>query len=142
VLVGDGPLRSQLEERVSRPDLKGRVEFVGFKNQQELPAYLAGADCLVLPSDGTETWGLIVNEAMACGTPAIVSTACGCAPDLIDEGQTGYSFPLGDTHALADRLRMFIQNKDRDWASAVRAKVAEYSMVQATDGLMKAIRSN
>jgi glycosyltransferase involved in cell wall biosynthesis len=142
VLVGDGPLRPQLEERARRPDLKGRVEFAGFKNQQELPAYLAGADCLVLPSDGTETWGLIVNEAMACGTPAIVSTACGCAPDLIVHDQTGYSFPLGDTHALADRLRLFIQNKDRDWGASVRKKVAEYSMVQATDGLMKAIRSN
>jgi glycosyltransferase involved in cell wall biosynthesis len=142
VLVGDGPLRPQLEERAGRPDLKGRVEFAGFKNQQELPAYLAGADCLVLPSDGTETWGLIVNEAMACGTPAIVSTACGCEPDLIVHDQTGYSFPLGDTHALADRLRLFIQNKDRDWGASVRKKVAEYSMVQATDGLMKAIRSN
>jgi len=142
VLVGDGPLRGQLEERASRPDLKGRVEFTGFKNQQELPAYLAGADCLVLPSDGTETWGLIVNEAMACGTPAIVSRACGCEPDLIDEGETGYSFPLGDTHALTNRLRLFGQNKDRDWGSAVRKKVAEYSMAQATDGLMKAIRSN
>ena len=142
VLVGDGPLRGQLEERAARPDLKGRVEFAGFKNQQELPAYLAAADCLVLPSDGTETWGLVVNEAMACGTTAIVSTACGCQPDLIVEGETGYSFPLGDTHALTDRLRLFGQNKDRDWGSAVRKKVAEYSMAQATDGLMKAIRSN
>ena len=78
VLVGDGPLRSELEKRAAKPDLKGRAEFAGFKNQQELPAYLAEADCLVLPSDGTETWGLIVNEAMACGTPAIVSTGCGC----------------------------------------------------------------
>ncbi len=141
VLVGDGPLRPQLEERAGRPDLKGRVEFAGFKNQQELPAYLAGADCLVLPSDGTETWGLIVNEAMACGTPAIVSTACGCEPDLIVHDQTGYSFPLGDTHALADRLRLFIQNKDRDWASAVRAKIDGFSIKKATEGLARAIGS-
>jgi glycosyltransferase involved in cell wall biosynthesis len=101
--------------------------------------YLAGADCLVLPSDGTETWGLIVNEAMACGTPAIVSRACGCEPDLIDEGETGYSFPLGDTHALADRLKLFTQNKDRDWGSAVRAKISEYSIEKATDGLLNAL---
>lgn len=141
VLVGDGPLRPQLEKRAGRPDLKGRVEFAGFKNQQELPAYLAGADCLVLPSDGTETWGLIVNEAMAGGTPAIVSTACGCEPDLIVQGETGYSFPLGDTHALADRLRSFIQNKDRDWASAVRAKIDGFSMQKATKGLARAIGS-
>jgi glycosyltransferase involved in cell wall biosynthesis len=141
VLVGDGPLRSQLEERAARPDLKGRVEFAGFKNQQELPAYLAGADCLVLPSDGTETWGLIVNEAMACGTPAIVSTACGCAPDLIDEGETGYSFKLGDVQELVECLRHFSKNKKRGWTAKVREKIVHYSATEATDGLMRAVAS-
>jgi len=142
VLVGDGPLRSQLEERAAKPDLMGRVEFAGFKNQQELPAYLAAADCLVLPSDGTETWGLIVNEAMACGTPAIVSTACGCQPDLIVDGQSGYSFPLGDTHALADQLRLFVKNKERNWASAVRAKIGQYTIENATEGLVSAMAAH
>jgi glycosyltransferase involved in cell wall biosynthesis len=141
VLVGDGPLRSQLEERASRPDLKGRVEFAGFKNQQELPAYLTGADCLVLPSDGTETWGLIVNEAMACGTPAIVSTACGCEPDLIVEGETGYSFEFGNVEALAECLRHFCKNKKRGWTAKVREKIAHYSATEATDGLMRAVAS-
>jgi len=139
VLVGDGPLREQLKARAEKPDLKGRVEFVGFKNQKELPAYLAEADCLVLPSDGTETWGLIVNEAMACGKPAIVSEACGCAPDLIEEGETGYSFKLGDTRALAGRLREFVKHKDRDWATKVRAKIGQYTMEKATEGLARAI---
>ena len=139
VLVGDGPLRSQLEERASRPDLNGRVEFAGFKNQQELPAYLAGADCVVLPSDGTETWGLIVNEAMACGTPAIVSMACGCTPDLIEEAKTGYSYPLGNVDALADQIRAFIANRERNWGSALRAKLADYSMEKATVGLFQAV---
>ncbi len=138
VLVGDGPLREQLKARAQKPDLKGRVELVGFKNQKELPAYLAAADCLVLPSDGTETWGLIVNEAMAVGKPAIVSEACGCAPDLIEEGETGYSFPLGDTRALAGRLREFVKHKDRDWADKVRAKISQYTMEKATEGLARA----
>ena len=139
VLVGDGPLRGELEARAGKPDLAGRVEFAGFKNQKELPAYLAAADCLVLPSDGTETWGLIVNEAMACGKPAIVSEACGCAPDLIEEGETGYSFKLGDTRALAERLREFVKHKDRDWATKVRAKIDQYTMQKATEGLARAI---
>jgi glycosyltransferase involved in cell wall biosynthesis len=167
VLVGDGPLRSQLEERAKQNDLMeevgrspfaeraglreggelchreggriSRVLFAGFRNQGQLPAYLAGAGCLVLPSDGTETWGLIVNEAMACGTPAIVSTACGCEPDLIVDGQTGYSFTLGDTQALADRLGEFIRNQDRDWSPAVRKKIAQYTMIKATSGLLHAI---
>jgi glycosyltransferase involved in cell wall biosynthesis len=139
VLVGDGPLRPQLEERARRPDLKGRVEFAGFKNQQELPAYLAGADCLVLPSDGTETWGLIVNEAMACSTPAIVSTACGCEPDLIVQGETGYSFRLGDVQGLAECLRRFVTKKDQDWSGNVRAKISQFSIEKATEGLARAM---
>ena len=142
VLVGDGPLRPQLEERASRPDLKGRVEFAGFKNQQELPAYLAGADCLVLPSDGTETWGLIVNEAMACGKPAIVSTACGCQPDLIVEGETGYSFMLGDVQGLAECMRRFVARKDQDWSGSVRAKIGQYTIEKATEGLARAMAAS
>ena len=142
VLVGDGPLRSQLEERAARPDLKGRVEFAGFKNQQELPAYLAGADCLVLPSDGRETWGLIVNEAMACGAPAIVSTACGCEPDLIDEGETGYSFQLGDVKGLVKCLRRFVARKDQDWSGKVRAKISQFTIEKATEGLARAMAAS
>jgi glycosyltransferase involved in cell wall biosynthesis len=139
ILVGDGPLRGQLEQRASRPDLKGRVEFAGFKNQGELPKYLKFSDCLVLPSDGTETWGLIVNEAMACGTPAIVSEACGCCPDLIERGKTGYSYPLGDVDALAERMRQFISDRNYDWPSAVRAKIGNYTMAKATAGLFQAV---
>ena len=139
VLVGDGPLKERLEARANQPDLKGRVEFVGFKNQKELPAYLAGADCLVLPSDGTETWGVIVNEAMACGLPAIASDACGCCPDLIEKGKTGYSFPVGDTHALAARMGQFISNRNQDWLSAVQGKIRNYTIEKATAGLFQAV---
>ena len=74
---------------------------MGFVNQSELPAVYASADVLVLPSDGQETWGLVVNEAMACGVPAVVSDAVGCGPDLIEPGRTGATFPFGDIAALA-----------------------------------------
>jgi len=91
-----------------------------------------------LPSDGTETWGLIVNEAMACGTPAIVSRACGCEPDLIVEGETGYSFPVGDIKALAERMRLFVKNRSRSWGESVQTKIKGYSMAKATNGLRQA----
>ena len=139
VLVGDGPLKEQLKARAEKPDLTGRVEFVGFKNQMELPAYLAAADCLVLPSDGTETWGLIVNEAMACGTPAIVSEACGCEPDLIVQGETGYSFQLGNTETLSKCMRLFMEKGRTSFQSAVSEKICAYSMNEATRGLQKAL---
>jgi glycosyltransferase involved in cell wall biosynthesis len=102
--VGDGPERAGLEHRVTALGLADRVTIVGFVNQREIPSWLAAADCLVLPSDSLETWGLAVNEAMAAGLPVIVSDAVGCAPDLVVEGVNGYTFPLGDVEALHDRL--------------------------------------
>ena len=103
VLVGSGELEDALREAATS-ELEVPVHFAGFKNQSELPQYYVGADLLVLPSDGGETWGLVVNEAMACGLPAVVSDAVGCAPDLIDAGETGEVFPMGDIEALADAL--------------------------------------
>ena len=108
VFVGSGELENELRALAMREDV--RVHFAGFKNQSELPACYAAADALVLPSDN-ETWGLVVNEAMACGTPAIVSNAVGCAPDMIDEGKTGFTFPAGDADALAERLAKLAQMK-------------------------------
>jgi len=64
----------------------------------------------VLPSDAGETWGLVVNEAMACGRPAIVSDQVGCAPDLVLNGNTGFIFPFGDRTALANALQQLIED--------------------------------
>ena len=137
--VGDGPMRAQMEEEVRVNRLEERVEFLGFKNQRELPALLASIDCLILP--GNESWGLVVNEAMACGKPAIVSKACGCAPDLIEEGKTGFSFPCGNIQALANAMGKFCQAADQDWQTAVQTKIKEHSIAEATNGLMKALQA-
>jgi glycosyltransferase involved in cell wall biosynthesis len=102
LVVGAGVLMGQALEFVARHNLP--VTFAGFLNQSEIPCAYVAADCLVLPSDHGETWGLVVNEAMACGRPAIVSDRVGCAADLVTEGLTGSVFPYGDTAALADRL--------------------------------------
>ena len=69
------------------------ASFTGFLNQTEISRAYVAADCLVLPSDHGETWGLVVNEALASGLPCIVSDACGCAEDLA--GQQ-FSFPMGN----------------------------------------------
>ena len=78
-----------------------RATFTGFLNQTEISRAYVAADCLVLPSDYGETWGLVVNEAVASGLPCIVSNACGCAEDLVGPN---WSFPLGNIAALADRI--------------------------------------
>jgi len=81
-----------------------RASFTGFLNQTEIPRAYAAADCLVLPSDHGETWGLVVNEAMACGLPCVVSDACGCAEDMVVPVDPALSYPCGDTDALAKSI--------------------------------------
>lgn len=78
--------------------------FAGFLNQTEISKAYVAADCMVLPSDSRETWGLVVNEAMASGLPCIVSDACGCAEDLVAPLNPSYRFPLGNYNSLASSL--------------------------------------
>jgi len=83
-----------------------RASFLGFLNQSEISRAYATADCLVLPSDQKETWGLVVNEAMASGLPCIVSNACGCAEDLVEPIRPDLSYPMGDVTALEHAMQI------------------------------------
>src|SRR5205807_920130 len=94
LMVGDGPLRTACE--VETNQRRAPVGFTGFLNQSEIVGAYAAADYLVLPSDGGETWGLVVNEAMACGLPCIVTDKVGCGPDMIVPNRTGSVYRMGD----------------------------------------------
>jgi glycosyltransferase involved in cell wall biosynthesis len=83
---------------------KTHASFAGFLNQTEMSKAYVAADCLVLPSNHGETWGLVVNEAMASGLPCIASDACGCSEDLVAPINANFRFPLGDTNAMAGAL--------------------------------------
>lgn len=91
VLLGDGPLRGELNRLISELGLDGAVQLPGFKQYHELPVYYAFAGAFIHAST-TEQWGLVVNEAMASGLPVLVSNRCGCAGNLVREGKNGYSF--------------------------------------------------
>ncbi len=80
------------------------ASFAGFLNQSEIAGAYAAADALVLPSDAKETWGLVVNEAMASGLPCVVSDACGCAEDLVQSLRPDLCYPVGDIDALVAAL--------------------------------------
>jgi glycosyltransferase involved in cell wall biosynthesis len=75
--------------------------FAGFLNQTEISRAYVAADCLVLPSDHGETWGLVVNEALASDLRCLVSDACGCAEDLAGHE---FSFPMGNLKVLSHKL--------------------------------------
>lgn len=102
VLVGSGPQERQLRETVRANGIPG-VHFVAWKQYDALPPYYALASCLVLASV-SEPWGLVVNEAMACGLPVLVSERCGCVPELCREGENGYRFAPDSTDGLAELM--------------------------------------
>jgi glycosyltransferase involved in cell wall biosynthesis len=102
-----------------------------------MPSIYAASDLLVLPSDHQETWGLVVNEAMACGLPAVVSDAVGCGPDLIEAGRTGAVFPLGDTTALAEAVRSTLALEPASVRRDLGEKVAAYSPAAAARGILQ-----
>jgi len=141
IIVGSGPEERGLRQQAEM--LGAPVYFAGFKNQTELPAAYAAADCFVLPSV-VESWGLVVNEAMACGLPAIVSDAAGCAPDLVVPGETGFRYPGGDAPQLWDCLARFVDVFAQDptmFDARVREHIARYSCDEAVSGALAALEA-
>jgi len=139
LIVGDGPLRAGLEATVKKKNLQ--ASFTGFLNQTEIPKAYTVADALVLPSDVGETWGLVVNEAFACGLPAIISDRAGCVLDLIPSGRTGRAYKCGDIKQLSRALTEFAQDPARLklMGKEARKKIKEYSIDTAVKNTISAI---
>jgi glycosyltransferase involved in cell wall biosynthesis len=137
LVVGAGPAEARLRA-LARAQ---RVTFAGFLNQTELGRAHGAADCLVLPS-ARETWGLVVNEALAAGLPCVVSDGVGCAPDLVTAGETGEQFPAGDVAALSNALARVRTRlaAGHDFAPACGARAAAHSFAAASEGLVAACR--
>jgi rhamnosyl/mannosyltransferase len=106
VVVGEGRLRAQLEHHALRGGAAERIFFLGDMPQDLLPAYYAAADVLVLPSSHrSEAYGLVLLEAMACGTP-VISTELQTGTSFVNlAGETGLVVPPRDPRALADAIR-------------------------------------
>jgi glycosyltransferase involved in cell wall biosynthesis len=140
LMVGDGPLRAACEREAARLDAP--VRFAGFLNQTAILQAYASADVLVLPSS-SETWGLVVNEAMICGLPCMVSDRVGCGPDLIQSGETGWVFPAEDVSRLADAMEAAARGRaaTADMGCKARVLSASFSPEIAADQVAQAIRS-
>jgi glycosyltransferase involved in cell wall biosynthesis len=140
LVVGSGALEAELRRRAVEQGV--RAAFLGFLNQSEIVRAYAASDCLVLPSQ-SETWGLVVNEALAVGLPCVVNERVGCFPDLIVPNETGEVYSMGDVAALEaalGRVRRRIE-EGWDWKPACRARAARYSFAAATKGLVEACRT-
>ena len=109
ILIGNGILENELKEKYAKIV---NLHFIDFQNQTMMPVVYRLGDVFVLPSSGPgETWGLSVNEAMACNRPVIVSDKAGCAVDLVEEGKNGYIFKVGDVGDLAKKMCLIFENK-------------------------------
>ncbi|MGH7565427.1 MAG: glycosyltransferase family 4 protein, partial [Gemmatimonadota bacterium] len=136
LVVGAGEVEVEARRFAERHDL--RAVFAGFLNQSEISRAYVVADCLVLPSDYGETWGLVINEAMLHGLPSIVSDRVGCGPDLVDDGVTGRVFPFGDVDALARAMVETAAREDqrREMGRRARLRVDAYSAERAVEGTL------
>ena len=103
VLVGDGPRRKVLEKYIKDND-PDKIHLLPFSSQEDLRSIYRRSLCFILPSRHGETWGLVVNEAMASGLPVLVSNQVGCASTLVKDGVNGFTFSPDDTDKLSDLM--------------------------------------
>ena len=142
VIAGDGPERNSLERRASKLGIAERVRFLGFLNQSQLPSAYSAADVFVLPSL-FEPFGLVVNEAMLCGCPVVVSDRVGAKYDLVRPEENGYVFPAGDVTALASILREIFSDAEKRarLGAAARQRMETWSPREYSEGMVQAVKS-
>jgi len=138
-MAGNGELMTETRAVAERAGV--RVTWCGFLNQSGMSRALAAADCVAVPSRW-ESWGLIVNEALASGTPCVVSDRVACASDLVRDDVSGYVHAVGDVESLARALqRVSAASRcgliTRD---SCRAMAVTHSFECATDGVVAAAR--
>ncbi len=140
VLLGDGPLKTEIKKSISELGLETLIHLPGFKQYDELPAYFGLAGAFVHAST-TEQWGLVVNEAMASGLPILVSNRCGCAADLVSPGGNGFQFDPNNVDELAQLLRKISAGNFplADFGAASQRLIADWGTELFASGLRDAV---
>ncbi len=132
VYVGNGELEASLKKTAK--EIPG-VCFVPFQNQSRMPVVYRLGKVLCLPSKGPgETWGLTINEAMACGTPCLISDKAGSAADL-GAYPGNRVFLSGDVQDLVQKLSVMLKNDHIDNSHFLK----NWSYKQLVEGMLKAI---
>ena len=141
VLLGNGELMDDLKSFVSELGLENQVHFPGFIAYKDICSWYAAASVFVHPAT-SEQWGLVVNEAMAAGLPTLVSQTCGCMPDLMREGETGYSFDPTRLEDLVAKMLIVANNQGLRKAMGTAARVLiqqQYSADSFAEGVAAAV---
>ena len=107
VMVGEGVEHGRIERFIQKNHLTEKVKLLPFKTQSELKSIYHKSEAFIISSDNTETWGLVINESMACGIPVIASDQCGATHTLVKDGVNGYSFSLDDSNDLYNKMCLY-----------------------------------
>ena len=141
VFIGNGPLHQLLQNKITEQHRED-VFMIPFVQQEELIQYYHQAKGLILPSFYGETWGLVVNEAMAAGLPVLVSKECGCAETLIQEGMNGWSFDPHDVSRIAiaiEKLDALTQSQWEQMSLKSIEIIRGWGLPQFTKGMLDAL---
>jgi len=139
IFVGDGEQKELMEKAARKLD---NVQITPFQTQRELVHFYHQADVLCIPSIGpNETWGLVVNEAMAAGIPVIASHKVGCVADLIIPAKTGFVFDAGNADELEAILKSLKKGKLVEMGRHARQHIKFYSLQTAAGKLVDHLES-
>jgi glycosyltransferase involved in cell wall biosynthesis len=138
VFAGDGVCREELVKRAKQMSA-GTICFPGFAQRENLAGLYALSETLVLPTH-SDPWGLVVNEAMACGLPIIVSSVAGCSADLVEDGWNGYVVPPRDVEKLSVAIDTLVRHPELRQRMSGRSleRIRNYSPEASADGLAAA----
>ena len=138
VVVGEGPERNRLE--ALRAELEVRATFTGGRPWESVVEAYAASDVFALVSKH-EPWGVVVNEAAACGLPLVLSDRVGAARDLLRDGENGLLVPAGDVAAAADALRRLARDRDLRLRMGRRSRelVEGFGYGPSVDNLLAAV---
>lgn len=138
LFAGPGSERDWLQSQAAAWGLGSSLTFLGNQTSEEIGELLESSTALILPSR-KEPWGLVVNEALSYGCPVVVSEVCGCVPELVLNGVTGYAFPAGDVAALREAmLRVISLNEDRlETAKRCMEVISQYTPERAAAEILR-----
>jgi glycosyltransferase involved in cell wall biosynthesis len=141
VFAGTGTAHGGLVERATKI-VPGRIQFLGFEHREHLAEIYALADGLIFPTH-SDPWGLVVNEAMACSLPVIVTNVAGCALDLVQHGWNGFVIPPRDVSELTVAMASLAEDSGRRMEMGTRGKERIDGNSPATwaKGILEAVES-
>lgn len=139
IFIGDGYEKEKCLEYSKKNNINN-VVFLGFVNQKQIVNYYHLADFIIVPSK-FETWGLVVNEAMAASTGCIVTSSVGCARDLVKEGYNGFIYRSEDFEELV-KIILSIKKKNVKFMKKASFKIIKsFSIKFTTSGFLKAFKN-